>query len=93
MTPCRKPTSRAPRPAAGSWGTCLDRGRTSDQHRQRGAGGGGAAGLEATAACLALERRTWRDEDHITHVRLVRPGEAYDVVARFAPQPVPRGDA
>jgi GntR family histidine utilization transcriptional repressor len=38
------------------------------------------------AACLVMERRTWRGADHITHVRLVFPGEAYDLVARFAPR-------
>ena len=43
-------------------------------------------GIEPTAACLVLERRTWRGEDRITHVRLIFPGEAYDLVARFAPQ-------
>ena len=39
------------------------------------------------AACLVLERQTWRGADRITHVRLVFPGEAYDLVARFAPRP------
>jgi len=43
-------------------------------------------GIAPTAACLVLERRTWRGEDRITHVRLTFPGEAYDLVARFAPQ-------
>lgn len=42
-------------------------------------------GIEPTAACLVLERRTWRGADKITHVRLTFPGEAYDLVARFAP--------
>ena len=49
--------------------------------------------IEPTAACLVLERRTWRGEDRITHVRLVFPGEAYDLVARFSPQPPPAGGA
>lgn len=44
-------------------------------------------GIEAQAACLVLERQTWRGADRITHVRLTFPGEAYDLVARFAPQP------
>lgn len=48
-------------------------------------------GIEPTAACLVLERSTWRGEDRITHVRLVFPGEAYDLVARFSPQPPPAG--
>lgn len=42
--------------------------------------------LEPNAACLALERRTWRGSDHITHVRQVFPGSEYDLIARFAPQ-------
>jgi len=45
-----------------------------------------ALGLSTTAACLVLERRTWRGGDRITHVRLTFPGDAYDLVARFAPQ-------
>ncbi|ACG77898.1 histidine utilization repressor [Phenylobacterium zucineum HLK1] len=45
-----------------------------------------ALGIELMAACLVLERRTWRSADRITHVRLTFPGEAYDLVARFAPQ-------
>lgn len=42
--------------------------------------------IEPTAACLVLERRTWRGGDRITYVRLIFPGEAYDLVARFQPQ-------
>jgi GntR family histidine utilization transcriptional repressor len=49
-------------------------------------------GIGATAACLVLERRTWRGEDRITHVRLVFPGEAYDLIARFSPQRTPAGE-
>lgn len=45
--------------------------------------------VEPTAACLVLERRTWRGADKITHVRLTFPGEAYDLVARFTPRPNP----
>lgn len=41
--------------------------------------------IEPTAACLVLERRTWRGADKITHVRLTFPGEVYDLVATFAP--------
>lgn len=47
-------------------------------------------GIASTAACLVLERRTWRGADRITFVRLTFPGDAYDLVARFAPQPVER---
>lgn len=39
-----------------------------------------------TAACLVLERQTWRGADRITQVRLVFPSEAYELVARFAPR-------
>lgn len=45
--------------------------------------------IEATAACLVVARRTWRGADKITHVRLTFPGDAYDLVARFAPSPHP----
>jgi GntR family transcriptional regulator, histidine utilization repressor len=48
-----------------------------------------ALGVASTAACLVLERQTWRGGDRITHVRLVFPGEAYDLVARFAPRQEP----
>ena len=42
-------------------------------------------GIDSTAACLSLERRTWRGDDRITHVQLIFPGEVYDLVARFSP--------
>lgn len=48
-----------------------------------------ALGIDPFAACLVLERQTWRGLDRITHVRLTFPGEAYDLVARFSPQPAP----
>ncbi|UTP38095.1 histidine utilization repressor [Phenylobacterium sp. LH3H17] len=35
------------------------------------------------AACLAVDRRTWRGPTHVTQVRQLFPGEAYDLVARF----------
>ncbi|HEY9234657.1 MAG TPA: histidine utilization repressor [Phenylobacterium sp.] len=44
-------------------------------------------GIAATVACLVLERQTWRGADRITHVRMVFPGDAYDLVARFGPRP------
>jgi GntR family histidine utilization transcriptional repressor len=37
------------------------------------------------AACLAVERRTWRGDEHITHVRQIFPGDRYDLLARFTP--------
>src|SRR3546814_871672 len=37
------------------------------------------------AACLCVERRTWRRAEGVTHVRQIFPGDAYDLVARFGP--------
>lgn len=45
--------------------------------------------IEPTTACLVVERRTWRVGDKITHVRMTFPGDAYDLVARFAPRSGP----
>jgi GntR family transcriptional regulator, histidine utilization repressor len=42
--------------------------------------------IEPSTACLALERRTWRASEHITHVRQIFPGTHYDLIARFAPK-------
>lgn len=42
-------------------------------------------GVEASTACLVLERRTWRGGERITYVRQTFPGSCYDLVARFAP--------
>jgi len=42
--------------------------------------------IEVRAACLALERRTWRGSTDITHVRQIFPGTGFDLVARFAPR-------
>lgn len=41
--------------------------------------------LDEGAACLVVDRRTWREGQHVTRVRQVFPGEAYDLVARFGP--------
>jgi GntR family transcriptional regulator, histidine utilization repressor len=41
--------------------------------------------LEPGAACLVIERRTWRNGEPVTAVRLTHPGELYDLVARFTP--------
>jgi GntR family histidine utilization transcriptional repressor len=41
--------------------------------------------LEKGAACLVIERRTWRNGEPITSVRLVHPGPLYDLMARFTP--------
>jgi GntR family histidine utilization transcriptional repressor len=41
--------------------------------------------IDTSAACLALERRTWRAARDVTHVRQIFPGSAYDLIARFTP--------
>ncbi|MBB3772906.1 GntR family histidine utilization transcriptional repressor [Angulomicrobium tetraedrale] len=45
-----------------------------------------ALGVAKGAACLCLERRTWRSGETVTHVRQLFRGDAYDLVARFSPQ-------
>lgn len=42
-------------------------------------------GIAAGAACLTVERRTWRSGRPVTSVRMIYPGEGYTLVARFAP--------
>jgi GntR family transcriptional regulator, histidine utilization repressor len=37
------------------------------------------------AACLTIERRTWRAERPVTFVRLIYPGNEHELVARFTP--------
>jgi GntR family histidine utilization transcriptional repressor len=37
------------------------------------------------SVCLAIERRTWRGDVAITHVKLTYPGESHELVARFSP--------
>ena len=39
--------------------------------------------IEGGAACLFIERRTWRGDEGITLVRQHFPGSAYDLIARF----------
>lgn len=45
----------------------------------------GLLDIEASAACLCLERQTWRDGVGLTQVRQTFPGDRYDLVARFSP--------
>jgi GntR family histidine utilization transcriptional repressor len=45
----------------------------------------GLLGLDAGAALLSVERRTWRGPERITSVRQLFVGSAYDLVARFGP--------
>lgn len=42
-------------------------------------------GLAEGAACLRLERRTWRDGQGVTRAWQTFPGAVYDLVARFSP--------
>jgi GntR family transcriptional regulator, histidine utilization repressor len=41
--------------------------------------------IDQGTACLIIERRTWRNGEPITAVRLVHPGPLYDLTARFTP--------
>ena len=41
--------------------------------------------IDHGAACLVVERRTWRNGEPITAVRLIHPGHLYDLIARFTP--------
>ncbi len=41
--------------------------------------------IQASDACLVLERRTWRNGEPITSVRMTHPGHFYDLIARFTP--------
>lgn len=44
-----------------------------------------ALSVGAGTPCLVVERRTWRGETPITSVRLLYPGKAHQLVARFTP--------
>jgi GntR family histidine utilization transcriptional repressor len=41
--------------------------------------------IDEGAACLVIERRTWRNGEPITAVRMTHPGHLYDLIARFTP--------
>jgi GntR family histidine utilization transcriptional repressor len=41
--------------------------------------------IEPGTACLVIERRTWRNGEPITAVRITHPGQLYDLIARFTP--------
>ena len=41
--------------------------------------------IDEGSACLVIERRTWRNGEPITAVRLTHPGPLYDLMARFTP--------
>lgn len=40
--------------------------------------------IRTGAACLCVERRTWRDGQGVTRVRQIFPGDRYDLVALFS---------
>ncbi|MBB5047944.1 GntR family histidine utilization transcriptional repressor [Rhodopseudomonas rhenobacensis] len=41
--------------------------------------------LDEGTACLVIERKTWRNGEPITAVRLTHPGHLYNLIARFTP--------
>ncbi len=41
--------------------------------------------IDEGEACLVIERRTWRNGEPITAVRVIHPGPLYDLTARFTP--------
>ncbi len=47
-----------------------------------------ALGMTLGAACLLVERRTWRGDETLTIARQVFRGEAFDLTARFGPTPM-----
>ena len=66
---------------------------TSAEHRIRAAGADAdtapALKLKPGAPCLQVERRTWLGPQTVTSVRLTYPGDAHELVARFAPTSAP----
>jgi len=62
---------------------------TAAEHRIRAVGPDkeAARALEIPTGmpCLVIERRTWRAETPVTHVRLTYPGDAHQLVAYFTP--------
>lgn len=62
---------------------------TAAEHRIAAIGASEAAAtlldVPEGAACLLLERRTWRDGVAITRVRQTFPGDSFDLVAKFTP--------
>jgi GntR family histidine utilization transcriptional repressor len=62
---------------------------TEAEHRIHATGASGAEARSLAvgigAACLVVERRTWRGRTPITRVRLLYPGDAHRLVAHFKP--------
>jgi GntR family histidine utilization transcriptional repressor len=65
---------------------------TAAEHRiiASNASGSVASSLSVRAgtACLIVERRTWRANLPVTHVRLTYPGDSHQLVAHFTPTSV-----
>ena len=61
---------------------------TEARHRITACQAGAAAtplGIGRTAACLQVERWTWRQGQPVTFVRQLFPGDRYDLIAQFSP--------
>ncbi len=62
---------------------------TSAEHRIRAVNAdartASALGIDAGAACLIIDRRTWRQETPITWVELTYPGSGQELYGRFTP--------
>ena len=62
---------------------------TSAEHRIRAvnadAATAGALGIETGAACLIIDRRTWRLDTPVTWVELTYPGDRQELHGRFTP--------
>lgn len=76
------------RTAPGSW-LLQNVSWTRAQHRISAWGADAATAqlldVKPGTACLVIERHTWRGEQAITRVRQIFLGDAWDLVARFAP--------
>ncbi|WP_127145763.1 histidine utilization repressor [Pelagibacterium montanilacus] len=63
---------------------------TSAEHRIQAVGASQATAqalaVDAGAACLSIERRTWSGSGPVTHVRFIYPGDRHALVARFTPE-------
>lgn len=44
-----------------------------------------ALAVPSGTPCLTVERRTWSNGSHVTHVRLIYPGERHTLIANFTP--------
>lgn len=69
---------------------------TEAEHRISAVGAGAREarllGIKSGAACLRVERRTWREGQGVTRVWQTFPGDRYDLVARFSPGRDARGE-